>query len=206
VSQAITPLDWERILRALGVRSLIALDWRDAFADEVQPEKFSAGIDDLIDWLPQVLHECALLERLEECLSYSAERLCEVWPARFPNTAVSCFYAGEPRKLANLVYGGRMGNQQPGHGWLYRGRGPIMLTGLTGYQHVGALIGQDLDVIPELMLQKRYGLEASIAWWEDRIPDSMLSDQVKLRKKVNGGTNGLAHCAQLAQLTRKAFA
>jgi predicted chitinase len=51
----------------------------------VQPEKFSAGMDDIKAWLPQILHECALLECLQENLNYSADRIVAVWPARFPS-------------------------------------------------------------------------------------------------------------------------
>ena len=202
----ISAADWQTALVGMGVKPVIALDWRDAFADEVQPEKFSRGMDDVLDWLPQILHECGLLTQLEEKLSYSAERLMAVWPSRFKSLAVASMYAGQPEKLANLVYGGRMGNVKPNDGWDYRGRCPIMLTGLDGYLHVGKLMGQDLDVSPHLILQKRYGLEAAIAWWEDRIPDSMLSDQVKLRKRVNGGTHGLEHCQALALTCRRVFA
>lgn len=190
----------------MGVKPLTALNWRDAFADEVQPERFSAGMADLVDWLPQILHECSMLERLEEDLSYSAERITAVWPSRFPSTALAQHYERNPRKLANAVYGGRNGNYEPDDGWRYRGRGPIMLTGRGGYRHVGELAGQDLETLPELMLQPRFGLEMAIAWWEDRIPDSMLSDQVKLRRKVNGGSIGLAHCQALALRAREVLA
>ncbi|MGE4243707.1 hypothetical protein [Ramlibacter sp.] len=203
---SISATEWEGILRKLGCKPMTALDWRDAFADEVQPEKFSAGEADLVDWLPQILHECTMLTLLEERLSYSAERLMAVWPSRFPSYDLASMYAGNPRKLANAVYGGRMGNTEPNDGYDFRGRCPIMLTGRAGYAHVGDLIGQDLLVLPHLILEKRYGLIAAIAWWEDRIPDSMLSDQVRLRKRVNGGTIGLAHVQQLADLTREVFA
>lgn len=190
----------------MGVKPVTALSWRDAFADEVQPERFSAGMADLVDWLPQILWECTKLERLEESLSYSAERITEVWPSRFPSVAMAQHYERNPRKLANAVYGGRMGNYEPDDGYRYRGRGPIMLTGRGGYRRVGELAGQDLETVPELMLQPRFGLEMAIAWWEGTIPDSMLSDQVKLRRKVNGGTHGLKHCQELAQLAREVFA
>lgn len=202
----IGPVEWEVLLRRMGVKPLTALDWRDAFAAEVQPAKFSAGMADLVAFIPQVLHECVMLERLEECLSYSAERLCKVWPSRFPSTDISCFYAGEPEKLANLVYGDRMGNVHPGDGWKYRGRGPIMLTGRDGYRHVGGLMGRDLEADPAAMCDRAIGLCASVHWWEDRVPDSFLSDQVRLRRRVNGGTTGLEQVAGLYALAREVFA
>jgi putative chitinase len=211
----ITETEWNRALTRVGVRPLTATAWASAFADEVQPERFSAGMADILDWLPQILHETTgrnaeggytPLECMQENLNYSAARLCAVWPSRFATLKDAEPYAYNPRALANKVYGGRMGNTQPMDGWDFAGKCPIMLTGRGAYEHVGNIIGQDLTVLPHLILQPHYGLEAAIGWWEDRIPDSMLSDQVKLRRKVNGGTLGMEHTVKLAGLTREAFA
>jgi putative chitinase len=48
----------------------------------------------------------------EENLNYSAKRLCQVWPRRFPSIAAAQPYANNPRALAEKVYGGRMGNRR----------------------------------------------------------------------------------------------
>jgi len=195
----ITDREWLEILSGLGVRPLTAARWQHPFEDEVQPQKFSDGIRDLLDFLPQILHESAMLECVEERLSYNPERICAVWPARFTTVASAVPYAFSPAKLANCVYANRMGNGPPetGDGYRYRGRSPIQLTGRAAYAHVGDLVGQDLLEVPELACECRYGLEIAIAWWEDRIPDEMLGDQVRLRRRVNGGTLGLEHVAGL---------
>lgn len=200
----ITQNDWLRFLDRLGVRQFTAAKWAPAFENAVQPERFSQGMADIVDWLPQILHECSMLEKLDENLNYSAKRLTEVWPGRFPNEASALPYQFNPEALANKVYGGRMGNKAPGDGWKYRGRCPIMATGLDAYLLIGGLMRpqQDLDILPNLIEGPIYGLEAAIAWWENRVPDSMLSDQVKLRKRVNGGAIGLEHCQALAKQCR----
>jgi putative chitinase len=200
----ITDADWLRVLEQLGVRPTTALKWNTAFADEVQPEKFSAGMDDILEWLPQVLHEYSMLERTEENLSYTPERICQVWPGRFPTLASAVPYSHMPQKLANFVYGGRMGNTLPGDGYLFRGR--PMLTGRATYARVGDRIGQDLIVMPELIEQPHYALLAAIGWWESTVPDACLNDQAKIRRRVQGGTLGLEHCAGLAQKAREVFA
>jgi putative chitinase len=204
----ITDTDWLRILSGMGVRAFTAAKWMSAFADEVQLDKFSAGEADLVEWLPEILYESALLECVEERLTYNPERICAVWPTRFPTLASAIPFSQNPVKLANTVYANRMGNGDvaSGHGWLYRGRCPIQLTGRDAYIHVGNLVGQDLQYIPELMAQPHYGLQAAIAWWEDRIPDTMLSDQVQLRRRVNGSTRGLDEVVALRSRLVEALA
>lgn len=187
--------DWLRILSDLGVRPTTAAEWAAPFADEIQPEKFSDGMTDLQCFLPQVLHEFAMMERLEEGMWYTPERICAVWPSRFPTMASAIPYSHSPAKLANLVYGGRMGNTEPGDGWMFRGR--PMLTGRATYSRIGDLIGQDLTVMPDLIQQPHYALIAALAWWESTVPDACLSDQALIRRRVQGGTLGLEHCIAL---------
>jgi putative chitinase len=93
-------------------------------------------------WLAYIMatahHETgARFAPIEENLNYSAKRLCQVWPSRFPNASAAAPYAGSPEKLANKVYGGRMGNVAPGDGWKYRGRGLVQITGRTNYAKYG---------------------------------------------------------------------
>lgn len=202
----LTADEWREVLIKCGVKIITATTWADVFADVVKVGSFSKDAEEIDDFLGQILHESAGLERLSENLDYSARRLCEVWPGRFPTLDAAKPYAHNPEALANRVYGGRMGNNQPGDGWIFRGRGPIQLTGRDNYAFVGDLMGQDLVSLPELMEQPRYALEATIHWWEDRIPDSMLGDPERVTKRVNGGLIGLADRVHLAELARGALA
>lgn len=202
----LTADEWREVLIKCGVKIITATTWAEVFADVVKVGSFSKNAEEIDDFLGQILHESAGLERLSENLDYSARRLCEVWPGRFPTIEAARPYARNPEALANRVYGGRMGNNQPGDGWIFRGRGPIQLTGRDNYAFVGDLMGQDLVSLPELMEQPRYALEATIHWWEDRIPDSMLGDPERVTKRVNGGLIGLADRVHLAELAREALA
>lgn len=201
-----TDADWLRALSQLGVKPTTAAEWAAPFADEIQPEKFSAGMDDLTAFLPQVLHEYGMLEKTEESLSYNPERICAVWPSRFPTLASAVPYAHSPQKLANFVYANRMGNGDvaSGDGWTFRGR--PMLTGRATYARVGDLIGQDLTVLPHLIQQPHYALIAVLAWWEDTVPDACLSDQARIRRRVQGTALGLEHCEALHAKTLEVFA
>lgn len=201
-----TPQEWNQILIRCKVKPTIAAAWSVVFADVIKAESFSQGDMELDDFLGQILHESDRLQALTENMSYSAERLCKVWPGRFPTLADARPYARNPEALANKVYGGRMGNKAPGDGWKFRARTPIGITGYDNYAFVGELMGQDLTVMPELLEQPRFALEACILWWEDRIPDSMLGDPEKVTKRVNGGLIGLADREYLTELAGEAIA
>lgn len=92
-----------------------------------------------------------------ENLNYRAGRIREVWPTRFPTVDSAVPYANNPQKLANKVYGGRLGNYKPNDGWTYRGRAEPMLTGRAAYAKYGKMVGVDLEVNPDLILERNIG-------------------------------------------------
>jgi putative chitinase len=196
---------WRNILLACGVKITVAATWSYVFADVVKENSFSKGVEEIDDFLGQILHESGKLTLLKEDLDYRAERLCTVWPKRFPSLTVAKLYEHDPEGLANYVYAGRMGNTEPGDGWRYIGRSPIAITGKDNYEFTGDLMGQDLVDLPELLEQPRFALEACIHWWEDRIPDNMLGDPEKITLRVNGGLIGLADRLQLTILAANAI-
>lgn len=206
MSSVRTPSDWNRILVQCQVKPLTAAKWAAVFATEILPGTFSAGDSEVDDWLGQVLHESGHLERVEENLNYSAERMCVIWPSRFPSVGAAAPFARNPEALANKVYGGRLGNTSPGDGWKYRGRGLLQVTGKDNYTAVGKAIGVDLVAKPELMATPAIALRASIAWWEKNVPDSVMGDIVRVSKRVNGGTIGLDERRKLTDAARKGLA
>lgn len=196
-----TAEEWKRILIACGVRQTTAQSWCQAFADEVTPDKFNLGEEELDDFLGQVLHESAMLEAMSENLSYSADRIRVLgtaspegsrWRSLVPRADE---LEHNPEALGNALYADRNGNgdEASGDGYHFRARSPIGLTFFDNYKWVGEIIGQDLTVTPEIAEQKHFGLQVTIAFWEGRIPDSCINDLTKVTKRVNGGTTGIAH-------------
>lgn len=161
----------------------------------------------------QCAHESQHFRRLSENLFYTtASRIRAVWPSRFRTEAAAEPFTRNPEKLAEKVYGGRrdLGNDQPGDGFRFRGRGYLQLTGRANYREFGGLIGVDLLADPEkaaepetawllaaCYMATRKLQRRSVFEWADR------NDLEKVTKAINGGLNGLD---DRRALTERAFA
>lgn len=199
-------MDWLAILLRCGVRAATAQVWAPTFTKVIpHPGVFSAGVMELDDFMGQVLHESNKLERLVEDLRYSATRLTEVWPSRFPTVAVAAPFAHNPEALANHTYGGRLGNVRPGDGWRFRGRGLVQVTGRANYRMLAAKTGLPLEDQPELLEGREMALRASLIWWERSVPDAFMGDIERVTKAVNGGRHGLADRQALTVAAGKAI-
>ena len=195
---------WEEILTRCGVDSGEVSTWSPIFSEEIDDTTFSLGAKaELPDFLGNILHESLMLARLEENLNYTRpERLMEVWPKRFPTLAVARQYTRSPQKLADYVYGNRLGNVN-GDGWSYRGSGLIMVTGLANFQLIEETTGLPVVANPDMLRQPDTALQVAIAWWEARVPDSAVGNRVRVRRAVNGGDIGLRHTTQLSDLAER---
>ncbi|KQZ43316.1 glycoside hydrolase family 19 protein [Duganella sp. Root1480D1] len=153
-------------------------------------------------FLAQLLHESGNLRVLSENLNYSAVRLPQVWPTRFPNQQAAQPYANNPERLANFVYAGRMGNgdMASGDGWRYRGRGLIQLTGRSNYKDCAAALSLDLLVQPELLAEAGPAARSAAWFWQSRGLNPMAdgatgaaanSAFLRITRAINGGTVGL---------------
>ena len=170
----------------------------DAFITSGQQALKSSGILDganrLLYFLAQLGHESRGLTVLEENLNYSASRLLQVWPSHFSSLDVAKKYEYKPEQLANVVYGGRMGNVDDGDGYKYRGRGYIQLTGRDTYRAIGKICGLDLEGNPDLASQVSNAPKIACAFWtwKNINPACDHADFTAVTQKINGGTNGLS--------------
>lgn len=146
-------------------------------------------------FLAQCNVESAGLTRLEENLNYSAERLMVVWPNRFKTIDIAQQFARNPKAIAEKVYGsGRMGNDQAGDGWRFRGRGIKQLTGRYNYTMYAEASGLDCINDPDVLLTP-YGASDSAAWfWQTNRCNALADagDVQALTRRINGGLTGLA--------------
>lgn len=203
-----TEADWLRILIECGVHLTTAGKWAPVFAEQITAGTFSAGDSELDDFLGQILKESGKLEKTEEALSYSTERLMAVWPKRFPTPDDAQPYARSPEALANRVYGGRLGNVNPGDGWMFRGSGLIQVTGRGNVEALMPVIGWTgtaEELAHALRTDPAVALRASIAWWEGNVPDGVMGDIRKVTKRVNGADLGLGERETLTLAAQKAI-
>ena len=161
---------------------------------------FEAGINDpteLANFMAQVGHESSGLTRLEESFRYTRD-IAQI-PVRSAwregpealEAARQAAVKGKPEALAELMYGGRLGNDTPGDGYRYRGRGYIQLTGKDNYRNAAEELGLDLLQQPDLTAEPAIASKIAIWYWENRVPPSSRLDVKAATLAINGGYNGL---------------
>jgi putative chitinase len=151
----------------------------------------------LAHFLAQCGHESGGFRDVEEKLSYSAQRLKEVFPKIFTGT-LSEAYARNPVKTASRAYANIIGNgnEASGDGYKFRGRGFIQLTGRANYRDFSRYIGEDMEINPDLVASK-YPLSSAAFYFSSRkiwvICDQGATREViaSVTKKVNAKLLGL---------------
>jgi putative chitinase len=146
-------------------------------------------------FIGQCGHECGNFRILEENLNYKAATLMKLWAKRFPSLEIASQYAGNPKKIANMVYASRMGNrdEQSGDGYRFRGRGCIQLTGSANYFHAGQALGIDFMSDPDQVATPKFAALTAGWFWSTHNCNALAenADWTGLTKKINGGTIGL---------------
>ena len=152
----------------------------------------------LAHFLAQCGHESGGFRLTKENLNYSAKGLNGTFKKYFPTLDSAVPYERKPEKIANKVYGGRMGNgpESSGDGAKFCGRGYIQLTGKDNYTAFGKSINEDMSSNPDKVASS-YAL-LSAAWFFSKnglhkMADGGATDAVvtSITKRVNGGTIGL---------------
>lgn len=165
-------------------------------------------------FLGQAGHECGNFTKLEEDLHYRAETLLKHF-ARTPKRPwgftpeEAKAYERQPKRIANRIYGNRMGNRDEasGDGYRFRGSGWLQLTGHDNFYHAGKACGVDYVMNPDLVRQpKDAALTAGWFWAThdcNRLAEA--GNWVALTKKINGGTIGLEDRIRHTSLAMNVF-
>jgi putative chitinase len=147
----------------------------------------------------QTAHETGGFKLFSENLNYSADGLQKIFGKYFPGNLEES-YARNPEKIANRVYGSRMGNgdEKSGDGWKFRGRGALQLTGKDNYTAFAQYLQKpEIMTTPDLVATV-YSFESAMFFFDKNklwsICDKGINDAaiLELTKRINGGTHGLA--------------
>jgi putative chitinase len=147
-------------------------------------------------FMAQVSEECAAGLEMQENMNYTAQRLLEIFPTHF-TPALAARAAHNPQMIAEIAYGGRMGNEPPPStdGWVFRGQGLTQCTGRDEYAKLGQTVGFDLVSNPSWLIDPDHTLECGAADFVSVcgcLPFAKNDDVVGVTKRLNGGLNGLA--------------
>lgn len=154
-------------------------------------------------FMSQCAHESGEFTQLQENLNYNVDGLLRTFPRYFPNPSVAQAYARQPERIANRVYGGRMGNgpEQSGDGWRFRGRGLIQLTGKSNYAKCSADLYEDDRLLqdPNLLIQMPGAIYSACWFWHlhnlNELADA--ENLGEITKAINGGLRGFDQRCEL---------
>ena len=154
-------------------------------------------------FIAQMAHESGLRARTEN-LNYSAEGLIKNFGRHRISRADAFAFGRSPTQkanreaIANCIYGGdwgreMLGNVQAGDGWMFRGVGPLQVTGRDNMTRFAATIDTSLEEALAYARTLNGGIMAAAWFWEEndinRLADTPgVEDE---SRKINGGTKGL---------------
>lgn len=181
------------------------MEYVNAFIEHV-PTLERAGIlqndKRLRHFLAQGAAETSGFTITTESGAYSADGLLKIFPKYFKSRAEAQAYAKRPQAIFNRTYGGRLGNNMPGDGYKYRGRGVFQITGKASYKAYGERLGIDLVNNPDKAADPLVSVQIAIHYWSDLGLNAWAdkNDILAVSRGINGGNpkrniqpNGMPH-------------
>jgi len=208
----------------------------DSFLKEVAAELTASLIIAKVDnelrlahFLAQVKQEVGYRFRLEEDLTYREKALISLFSYYRKNPELAKEHAYDPANkkkanttaIANHAYANRNGNGsiESGHGWKYRGRGMIQLTGKANYSSIQAkhnsLWSESKDFVaqPDLLLTAKYSVRSALVFWvkhdlylkADKGSTRSVTDSITAIVNKNTSSYGKRHEHLKSIITKKVF-
>lgn len=146
---------------------------------------------------------------VRESGNYRAERIVEVFGAPRSSAKVTpqeaTRLAGNAKALFERVYNDpqrspkltkELGNKMPGDGYKFRGGGDLQLTGRYNYERIGRMTGHpEIIENPDLLKDPEVSFQVAVAEFAALGCIGLhKKGTTAVRRKINGGTNGLKDC------------
>ena len=170
-------------------------EWYDAMVD-ILPKYDINTPARVAGFVAQCGHESNNFTVLTENLNYSAKALDSIFGKYFKRAGRDAeAYHRQPEKIANVIYAGRIDNNDSdsGDGWCFRGGGILQLTGRSNYTAFGKSVGKTPEQATEYVRTKEGALASACWFWQtnniNKYCDS--GDIVGMTRRINGGTIGL---------------
>lgn len=180
-------------------------DYAELEGDIVTPLRVS-------HFLSEIATETGGLKAVEESLNYTVDGLLKTFGRHRISEADAkrLGRAGnrkaKQREIANIIYGGawgkkNLGNTEPDDGWRYRGGGMMQTTGRENYRKMG------YEDNPEALRDPVTAFKTAVREWRNRGCNQLADkdDVVAVRKKINGGNNGLAEAREYLAKAKTIF-
>jgi putative chitinase len=104
------------------------------------------------------------------------------------------------------AYEGRadLGNDKPGDGRRYKGRGIFQLTGRANYRLYGQLLHLALEAQPDMAAQPDVSVQIACMYWQRKNLSHWANngDLTAITRAINGGLNGLTDRQRLYSLAK----
>ncbi|EAY1967774.1 glycoside hydrolase family 19 protein, partial [Salmonella enterica] len=182
--------------QAAGISARLSARWYPHIDEAMSDFGITAPLDQAM-FIAQAGHESAGFTVLKESFNYSVEALKKTFGKRLTPYQSEMLgridgrqVAHQPQ-IANLVYGGRMGNKDAGDGWKYRGRGLIQITGLENYTRCGVALKLDLVANPGQLELERHAARSAAWFFVTKGCLKYSGDMVRVTQIINGGQNGI---------------
>lgn len=207
-------MDINLFRRAAGITEQLAARWHSHITTAMK----EFGIIDpehQAMFIAQAGHESGGFMRLQENFNYSVTGLAGFVRAGRITQSQANTLGRKPyeqslplerqRAIANLVYSKRMGNNGPGDGWFYRGRGLIQITGMSNYRDCGGGLKVELVSQPELLAQDVYAARSAAWFFASKGCMKYPGDLMRVTQIINGGQNGIEDRRARYAAARKAL-
>lgn len=169
-------------------------EWHEALAQCLPDYEINTPAR-IAAFLAQCAHESGGFRAIKENLNYRAETLLKVFPKYFKTLTEAKQFEKKPEKIANRIYGGRMGNgpEATGDGFRYCGRGLIQLTGKSNYKAFADSVEMKVEDVPDYLATFEGAVQSACWFWESNNLNQWADkgDILTLTKRINGGTIGL---------------